>query len=435
MTHAESQDLLVDLAYGELDARRAAEVEEHLSGCAECRAERAALEEARRLSAPLRELEEPAAGFDERILEAARAEAHHQHDGNVGQVIEVAGNVRPLGLEAARIDAHGPVKARASERKRPRWMVRAALGGSVAAAAALALVVSTTLDARRPAAKVSQVRSEDYRIRVKPAAPEAVDPALRDAEARREVDGATAKEQPAAAPPPAAPAPVAQKKKLEPLAQRTTAEKLPAKGERERADKDKQDGALDAVAGEAKAPSAPPPSGNVVAAGRGLSGGVASASGEERTAPAQPQEMPVAARQSAGAPAAQALSAPAAAPPRAALAESREMKAAAATRPKAAGIEASAQQARHAADYVLAASLYRSAAEARQEEGDASAAAWNLAHAVECLAAVGRFDEARQVREELTRLHPSETTAIAAARRALREVEPPPDPAPTDKQK
>jgi hypothetical protein len=429
MTHAESQDLLVDLAYGELDARRAAEVEEHLSGCAECRAEKAALEEARRLSAPLRELEEPPAGFDERILQAARAEAHHQHDGNVGQVIEVTGNVRPLGLEAARIDAHGPVKARASERKRPRWMVRAALGGSVAAAAALALVVSTTLDARRPAQ--TQVRNEDYRIRVKPAAPEAVDSALRDAEARREVDGAGAKEQPAAVPPPAVPAPVAQKKKLELLPQRTTAEKLPAKGERERADKN--DGALDAVAGEAPAPSAAPRS-NVVAVGKGLSGGMAAASGKERTAPAQAQEeQAVAARQSAAAPAAQALSAPAAAPP-AALAESREMKAAAATPPKAAGIEASAQQARHAANYVLAASLYRSAAGARQEEGDAAAAAWNLAHAVECLAAAGRFDEARQVREELTRLHPSETTAIAAARRALREVEPP-DPAPADKQK
>ena len=101
------------------------------------------------------------------------------------------------------------------------------------------------------------------------------------------------------------------------------------------------------------------------------------------------------------------------------------MKAAAATPPKAAGIEASAQKARHAADYVLAASLYRSAAEARREEGDGASAAWNLAHAVECLAAVGRFDEARQVRAELARLYPSETTAIAAARRALREVEPP----------
>ena len=110
------------------------------------------------------------------------------------------------------------------------------------------------------------------------------------------------------------------------------------------------------------------------------------------------------------------------------------MKVAAATPPKAAGIEASAQKARHAADYVLAASLYRSAAKARAEEGDGASAAWNLAHAVECLAAVGRFDEARQVRAELARLYPSETTAIAAARRALREVEPP-DSSPAAEQK
>ena len=33
MTHTESQDLLLDLAYGDLDAARAAEVESHLSGC------------------------------------------------------------------------------------------------------------------------------------------------------------------------------------------------------------------------------------------------------------------------------------------------------------------------------------------------------------------------------------------------------------------
>src|SRR3989475_7566341 len=58
MTHAESQDLLLDLAYGELDAARAAEVESHLSGCAECRKEKAALDEARRMAAHFRELEE-----------------------------------------------------------------------------------------------------------------------------------------------------------------------------------------------------------------------------------------------------------------------------------------------------------------------------------------------------------------------------------------
>jgi len=185
MTHAESQDLLLDLAYGELDAVRAAEVEQHLSSCPECRKEKAALEEARRMAAPVRELEQPSAGFDERILRAARAQAQLEHDGNVGQVIEVTGSVRPLGVDVARIDAHGPVKARSAERPRPRWMVRTAVAGSVAAAAALALVVGNTLETRRNAERVAAAHSSDFEIRVQPAAPQVVDSALRDAEAKQ----------------------------------------------------------------------------------------------------------------------------------------------------------------------------------------------------------------------------------------------------------
>ena len=73
MTHSESQDLLLDLAYGELDAQRAAEVASHVEACEECRKEKAALEETRRMAAPLRDLEEPSPGFDDRILAAARA--------------------------------------------------------------------------------------------------------------------------------------------------------------------------------------------------------------------------------------------------------------------------------------------------------------------------------------------------------------------------
>ena len=86
--------------------------------------------------------------------------------------------------------------------------------------------------------------------------------------------------------------------------------------------------------------------------------------------------------------------------------------------------ESSAQQARHAGNYLLAADLYRRAADARRQEKDLGSAAWNLAHAVECLSAAGRFDDARQVRDELGRTYPSEATALSAARRALREVEP-----------
>src|SRR4051794_38970049 len=164
MTHAETQDLLIDLAFGELDPARAAEVESHLAGCAECARERAALDDARRVSAPLRALEEPSAGFDAPIMEAARAEARMTH-GDVGQVIEVQGTVRPLQVEAARIDAHAKIAR--SEKRRPRWMMRAALGGSVAAAAALALVVSTSLQKSEAVLREKALASDsEYAIRI-----------------------------------------------------------------------------------------------------------------------------------------------------------------------------------------------------------------------------------------------------------------------------
>jgi hypothetical protein len=433
MTHAESQDLILDLAFGELDARRAAEVEEHLAGCAECRKEKAALDEVRRIAAPLRELEEPPPGFDDRILQAARAEAHHQHDGNVGEVVEVTGDVRPLGVEPARIDAHAPVKPRPVERRRPMWMVRAALGGSVAAAAALALVVSTTLDARRTAEKASQAQGEEYRIRVKPATPEAVDSALRDAEANRERDRAgAAQEKEALAQPPALPA--LEKKQVE-IAQpgpppRKLAADRPARMEGSGGD------AAETFAKGRREAASPAPSSTVPVSAEGK------LTASRDAAPAAPAAMPQSGASnrkdavsggvtsSAGAAAPRAVSAPEA-PKQAAPQETSaglktesRVKTAVAT-PAPAEVEANAQQARHAGDYVLAASLYRSAADLRRRDGDAGAAAWNLAHAVECLSAVARFDEARQVREELSRLYPSETTALSAARRALREVDVP----------
>ena len=92
---------------------------------------------------------------------------------------------------------------------------------------------------------------------------------------------------------------------------------------------------------------------------------------------------------------------------------------------EAPAVEANAQQARHAGNYLAAASLYREAAALRQRGNDSSTAAWNLAHAVECLSAAGQFDEARKVRDELVRSYPSETTAISAAARALRQVDVP----------
>jgi Meckel syndrome type 1 protein len=91
-------------------------------------------------------------------------------------------------------------------------------------------------------------------------------------------------------------------------------------------------------------------------------------------------------------------------------------------------LEARAQEARRAGNYPLAAGLYRKAAALhRQAPADKSSsasaqAAWDLAHAVECLAAAGMFDEARQIRDELGRDYPSESTAFAASRRALRSA-------------
>jgi len=410
MTHVESQDLLLELAYGELDAQRAAEVASHVEGCAECRKEKAALDEMRRMAAPLRDLEEPPPGFDDRILAAARAQAQLDHEGNVGQVIEVTGSVRPLGVEAARIDAHGPVKARPTRRERPRWIVRAALGGSVAAAAALALVVSNTLETRRNLAKSNAARGDEYAIRV-PTTADSLDSALRDAEAKRDKD--LPEMQKLETPPAAPPAAGAEKRKAAEL--RVQPQKSPKK------------------AGTS--------GGRIEGAGGDALGKVAS-----KDIPASPRESDAArgaARVPTGSPSLGARAPAPAAPESTRAQSSREREVSsvvsegtrnkqqgavaaappAEAPPAASGVEASAQQARHAGNYTLAASLYRNAAELRQGENDAGGAAWNLAHAVECLSAVGQFDEARRVRDELARLYPSEATALSAARRALREVD------------
>jgi len=430
MTHTESQDLLLDLAYGELDATRAAEVESHLSGCAECRQEKAVLDEARRMAAPLRELEQPSPAFDEPILRAARAQAQLEHDGNVGQVIEVTGTVRAMGLDAARVDAHGPVKARPIERLTPRWVVRAAVGGSVAAAAALALVVSNTLETRRNAEKAAAaVRTGEFEIRVQPAAPQTLDSALRDAEGKRAKDQAEERDRAAK--------PVAPEKSSEKVAQlpmRRPAQHDAASGGnlrgsggdavvsvRKKAALQAKEGAADAIRPR---PPPTPSSGEQVAAASG-------------PAPSTPSSPPQVAAVSRAEPSRASVEPPAAAavrprrdssPVPVSKAESQPAQAAGPA-PGASGAEAKAQEARHSSNYLLAASLYRDAAAMRSRDGDPGAAAWDLAHAVECLSAVARFDEAKEVRDELARLYPSETTALAAARRALRAVDPPVAPA------
>jgi tetratricopeptide (TPR) repeat protein len=418
MTHSESQDLLIDLAYGELDPLRAAQLEGHLAGCDECTREKAALLEARRATATLRELEEPPPGFDDRILAAARAQAQLEHDGNVGEVIEVSGSVKPLGLEPAQIDAHARVAPQAGQR-RPRWAVRLALGGSVAAAAALALVVSTTLQTNRARAPGPAAQ---YRINVAPAERAERD-ALRDGQkpapkavsagppAQPEVKGAqeTGASEPLAAlareqktaraePPPARRAKAAADRPAAALGGSggDVGSSVPAK---ERADGAKAPAPAPVAANEAraeKAAVAPP-------APAAASHGVAQVASAER------------------APAATAVI------PRRDSEESQLMsKRAVADALSAAQIERSAQDARHAGNYVLAAGMYRKAAALRRAQTDPEgSAAWDLAHASECFAAAGMFDEARQVREELVQLYPTEKAAFSAASRAVREFGPP----------
>ena len=436
MTHAESQDLLLDLAYGELDARRAAEVASHVEGCEECRKEKAALEETRRMAAPLRDLQEPSPGFDDRILAAARAQAQLEHDGNVGQVIEVTGSVRPLGLEAARIDAHGPVQARATRRDRPRWIVRAALGGSVAAAAAMALVVSNTLETRRNAERAKLARGDEYAIRVQTAA-DSLDSALRDGEAKRDKDRLEPTTQmtkleaaPAAEPPAALEKEKVARLRLQPnkpgkkagvSGVRIEGGGGDAAGKNAVKDTPAQAREYDAARTAARS-STPSPAAGATAAAPGVVGAKRVQSSREMDVSADMSEAFREAPQ--GAVAAARDPAVAAAPAPAAPAETRQLTSAARA-PAASAVEANAQQARHAGNYALAASLYRNAAELRQRDHDAGGAAWNLAHAVECLSAVGQFDDAGRVRDELARLYPSETTALSAARRALREVDSP----------
>jgi len=409
MTHAESQDLLLDLAYGELDPERAAEVRGHLEGCAECRKEKESLEEARRLAAPFRELEEPSPGFDDRIRKAARAQAQLEHDGNVGKVIEVAGTVRPLGVDAARIDAHGPVKARPAERHRPRWVLRVAVGGSVAAAAALAMVVGNTLETGRRARLAESARPEDYTIRVQQPASESVDAALRNGEAKKaDADALRAKAEPAAAP--ARPSAALEKEKLAEVPARKRPRPAAAAGSGGDAPAKV---AMKDSAGSRPAEADQRADKNAIAA---------------QSSPSAQSAASAAARRPEAAPSAAAVEQKkgevAIARPVEGGKVSGAVAPAASPRPAAGGIEADAQQARHAGNYALAASLYRSAAEMRRLENDPGAAAWNLAHAVECLSAVAQFDEARRVRDDLAKLYPSEAGALSAARRALREVDP-----------
>jgi hypothetical protein len=387
MTHAESQEVLLDFAYGELPPDVALEVEEHLAGCAECSQAKAQLEGVRKAFAPIRESEEPGAGFDERILAAARAEAQLEHDGNIGEVIEVAGSVAPSGLDAARIDAHAASVAPSPARKRPQWMTRAVLGGSVAAAAALALVVSTSVSTNRER-KVAQASNFEIHVAPQGAPPSEAPGDTAGRLARNEVahaqlppsavEPAAAAPPPAVVQPPAAPPPAA----VQPPAAPPTASQSPA----------------------APSVAASPPTAALPAALQQRSQQEPSES-VQRALLATKKSRTRALEEGSGGD----------------VPEAAELAKAAPAPQNPRELERRAEAARHTGNYPLAAGLYRQAAAGR--ENDSSAAAWDLAHAIECLAASGSFDEAGKVRDQLGKSYPAETTALGAARRALREVE------------
>ena len=93
-------------------------------------------------------------------------------------------------------------------------------------------------------------------------------------------------------------------------------------------------------------------------------------------------------------------------------------------------LEDQAGAARRSGDYARAAALYRDAS-ALRKQSDPARAAWDLAHAVECLAAGGQVDDAIAARTELLRAFPDQSGPKAAADSALRSVPLPADENPT----
>ena len=412
MNHAESQDLLLDLAYGELDAARAAEVEAHVEGCPDCARERREIVAMRKLAAPLRELEEPSQGFDQKVLAAARAEASLQSDGLPGQVIETTAAAQALGVQAGRIDAAARV-TRPSQRRKPRWLLRAAVGGSAAAAAALALVV-TTRETKPP-----DTSKESFSIQIR-----ATEEARREAEEK-----AKAARTPPAAPPPvplaAAPEPSrdaleGSRQKIERVKPRPTRREAGSGGDASAPTLAKQ-----RVAESDKRAASAPAKDNQVAAAE--SRGASPSRADTAVAGARPQlevkkEPAAPPERVAPPPMVAAAKAPEAVKPPAVVFD--RPSAPTADGPPPAALEEQAQQARHGGNYRLAAALYRKAAALRSSDshaGDVSTAAWDLAHAVECLSAAGELEEGRTVRAELGSKYPAEKGAYAAARRALQE--------------
>jgi hypothetical protein len=425
MTGDHVQDLLLDLAYGELPADRAAEVEAHLATCGVCRAERDGLVRTRALVGPLRTLEEPSAGFDERIVKSARAEAGLQADGTPGPTIEVSGSVKPLGLQAGRVDplAPGVRVAKQEINKRSLWLRRATVGASIAGAAAIALFVATSVQQKRvdraeevpelkvraPAVEGARASNESTQAKVPQkteSAPQATAPAPQGS-------GGDLAVLPPPAPPPAASSQqqlAEAPKKADGPARRSVPPGTISKDQMDKVPYGRNARTFDQPAA-AQAPASTAAAAAEATRPAPADRSVATPS-REKAAPPETRSEATAQRRSTAVAGGQIASVPVR--PEAGLA-----KAAAGAGLDPDRLEESAGGARREGSYARAAELYQLASGIRRAKNDASRAAWDLAHAVECLAAASKLGEASDVRGELMRSYPSEEGPMRAADRAL----------------
>jgi hypothetical protein len=278
-------------------------------------------------------------------------------------------------------------------------MRRIAVAGSVAAAASLALVVGVSLQHKpEPAAEVPALTVHA------PVVPSAVDEARRNAQPSAAPSGGT---EPGVGPTPPAPA----HKKMA----RSQAPK-----DESRAAAESKQAAPPPPPAKVEAQRAPPPPPANVEAQAAPSPPPAKVEAEAAPPPpSAPEKEDLAARdgtvRARMSEKSNALGAPQPlrAAPSAPGAVAGQMAA------DADSMETAAETSRRAGRYEAAAQLYRDAAAARRSSGEATRAAWNLAHAVECLAAASRLGEAARVREDLLRDFPGEDAPRRAADRAL----------------
>ena len=165
MTHDEARERLIDLAYGELDPAGRAAVEEHVTGCAGCSAELAAISRTR----------EAAAGLPDAGLPGGRAEL----------------------VEAARRAVATPVRPRRTLWARPAaWMATAAVVLAVGGVTLRWLDESPRPEPATPPAREARPEAP---VAAAPAAPSPAAPARPGALASRERAAEAKAEAPAAA--------------------------------------------------------------------------------------------------------------------------------------------------------------------------------------------------------------------------------------------